>query len=230
MLADGAIWVCLWYVIYYYYYCFGYYYYHYTAMHETFFQVDETVAAKISSKFKFQFSSKTWNSDETQPAFQLLCHCCCFFVCFPHLLWFVCSIIIIFVSIHLFDAVCETPLGMQSGAVKDADISASSSNSSHGATNARPFNYVGWCAQVQILRSLISPYFLLQGQVSSCALTVGHVSSKKLEQHRELLRLRILSFNLFIELTLFLQPAYSTDLLVIYCPCNSMTKTSRSQK
>ncbi|XP_015776212.1 PREDICTED: uncharacterized protein LOC107354273 [Acropora digitifera] len=44
--------------------------------------------------------------------------------------------------------VCETPLGMQSGAVKDADISASSSNSSQGAINARPFSYVGWCAQV----------------------------------------------------------------------------------
>ena len=87
------------------------------------------------------------------------------FVFFSHLLWFVCSVIIIFVSINLFDAVCETPLGMQSGAVKDADISASSSNSSHGATNARPFNYVGWCAQVQIPRSLISSYFLLQGKV-----------------------------------------------------------------
>ena len=84
---------------------------------------------------------------------------------FPHLLWFVCSIIIIFVSIHLFDAVCETPIGMQSSAVKDADISASSSNISHVATNARPFNYVGWCAQVQIPRSLISSYFLLQGKV-----------------------------------------------------------------
>ncbi|XP_044179085.1 uncharacterized protein LOC114946811 isoform X1 [Acropora millepora] len=44
--------------------------------------------------------------------------------------------------------VCETPLGMKSGAVKDADISTSSSNSSQGATNARPFSYVGWCAQV----------------------------------------------------------------------------------
>ncbi|XP_015760775.1 PREDICTED: macrophage mannose receptor 1-like [Acropora digitifera] len=43
--------------------------------------------------------------------------------------------------------VCDTPLGMESGAVKDADISASSSNSSQRATNARPFNYVGWCAQ-----------------------------------------------------------------------------------
>ncbi|KAK2549082.1 Coagulation factor VIII [Acropora cervicornis] len=43
--------------------------------------------------------------------------------------------------------VCETPLGMESGEVKDADISASSNNSSHGTTNARPFNYVGWCAQ-----------------------------------------------------------------------------------
>ena len=149
---------------------------------------------------------------------------------FPQLLWFVCSVVIIFVSIHLFDAVCETPLGMQSGAVKDADVSASSSNSSHGAKNARPFNYVGWCAQVQMLRSLTSSCFLLQGQVSSCALRVGHVSSKKLEQHRELPRLRILSFNLFIELTLFLQPANSTDLLIIYCPYNSMIKTSRSKK
>ena len=93
----------------------------------------------------------------------LLLFLCLFF--FSHLLWFVCSVIIIFVSINLFDAVCETPLGMQSGAVKDADISASSSNSSHGATNARPFNYVGWCAQVQIPRSLISSYFLLQGKV-----------------------------------------------------------------
>jgi len=36
---------------------------------------------------------------------------------------------------------------MESGEVKDADISASSNNSSHGTTNARPFNYVGWCAQ-----------------------------------------------------------------------------------
>ncbi|XP_067020488.1 macrophage mannose receptor 1-like [Acropora muricata] len=43
--------------------------------------------------------------------------------------------------------VCETPLGMESGEVKDADLSASSNNSSHGTTNARPFNYVGWCAQ-----------------------------------------------------------------------------------
>ncbi|XP_074624200.1 uncharacterized protein LOC141882148 isoform X4 [Acropora palmata] len=48
--------------------------------------------------------------------------------------------------------VCEMPLGMQSGAVKDADISASSSNSSHGATNARPFNYVGWCAQKKVIQ------------------------------------------------------------------------------
>ena len=50
---------------------------------------------------------------------------------------------------------------MESGAVKDADISASSSNSSHGATNARPFNYMGWCAQVLIFRTFNLSYFLL---------------------------------------------------------------------
>ncbi|XP_068726517.1 macrophage mannose receptor 1-like [Montipora capricornis] len=42
---------------------------------------------------------------------------------------------------------CETPLGMQSGALNDSDISASSSGSSDTATNARPSNDVGWCAR-----------------------------------------------------------------------------------
>lgn len=43
---------------------------------------------------------------------------------------------------------CETPLGLQSGAVKDASLSASSYNdSSHMVTNARPSQSTGWCAK-----------------------------------------------------------------------------------
>ncbi|XP_078378069.1 uncharacterized protein LOC144661244 [Oculina patagonica] len=43
---------------------------------------------------------------------------------------------------------CQTPLGMQSGALKDSSLSASSfTDNSHKATNARPSSSVGWCSK-----------------------------------------------------------------------------------
>ena len=56
----------------------------------------------------------------------------------------------VFMLDFCFFPACETPLGLQSGAVKDASLSASSYNdSSHMVTNARPSQSTGWCAKVE---------------------------------------------------------------------------------
>lgn len=46
-------------------------------------------------------------------------------------------------------AACQTPLGMQSGAIPDNSLSASTfKDNSHKAVNARPSQSVGWCSKV----------------------------------------------------------------------------------
>ena len=72
------------------------------------------------------------------------------FVCLFDCLFLAFFLLFCFHVRFLFFPACETPLGLQSGAVKDASLSASSYNdSSHMVTNARPSQSTGWCAKVE---------------------------------------------------------------------------------
>ena len=69
--------------------------------------------------------------------------------------WFFCISVM-----NLYFAACQTPLGMQSGAIKNSSLSASTfKDNLHKAVNARPSQSVGWCSKV---------IFVLVRFLSSC--------------------------------------------------------------
>lgn len=59
------------------------------------------------------------------------------------------SFLYIYLSWICVFAACQTPLGMQSGAIPDSSLSASSfKDNLHKPVNARPSQSVGWCSKV----------------------------------------------------------------------------------